>query len=241
MASIPVQHETLAKFLQNKEQYMQDMMQKLGHMHVQRVESLLKQLPFRFEPSRAREAAEGLVLNGEMLMVNAEGDDEDEEKINDIGTCYAEIRNVAVLLIQAPVKRKTNPLDVDKQSRDLQYKNFIKIHPSLNHENKTVHKEPILVVQSYEKMKTEIRSFIKKHGSRAIIASVFFIGHGTKKGLRFHERIPGNEVPLDTVIQDLQEIVKGNQSDMKQKGHAELPCKVELIFWAMFCPSVHPI
>ena len=241
MASIPAQNVTLAKFRQNEEQFLQEMMKKLGHMYVERVASLLKELPFGFEASRAMQVAEGLVLKGELLMSTARCDVKDKNKINDIGIDYSEILNVALLLIQSPVEKKTKPLEVDKQSRDLQYKNFIKIHPSLNKESKKVHKEQIIVVQNYEQMKSEILAFLKKFGSRAVIASVFFIGHGTKRGLRFHEHQPGNEVPLDTAIHDLQEIVKENHADMKQKGHAELPCKVELIFWAVFCPSTQPI
>ena len=230
MASITARDMTLAEFVQNQERHVQDMMDRLGRMHVQRAESLLKQRPFCFQPSTATKVAEGVVLNGEILMSNAEdSDDEDEANwINDIGSEYAQILRVAVLLIQAPVEEDTRPLEIDTESRDMQYKNFVKIHPELNQENPQIHKEPTKIVHNYKEMQTEILDFIMKYGSRAVIASVIFNGHGTENGLRFHKHEDGDEVPLDTVIEDLKNVVKANRSAL------ELPDTVELIFSQCF-------
>ena len=225
MASIPAQNIALAEFLQNEDRYTQENMDRLGRMHVQKAESLLKQRPFCFKASTATKVAEGVVLNGEVLMSNADESDEEDEAnwINDIGSEYAQILRVAVLFIQAPVGEETRSLETDTKSRDLQYKNLTKIHPVLNQEDRQVFKDT-KTVHSYEEMKAEILDFVKKKGSRAVTASVIFNGHGTEKGLRFHKHKDGDEVSLDTVTEDFQSFVKESRSAL------ELPKRGELIF-----------
>ena len=218
------------------------MMNKLGRMYVQWTESLIQQGPVCYEPSTITEIAEGVVFKGEVVYTNAEADDGEDgsNEINNMGANYARILNLALLLIQAPVKYKKS-LELDAKSRDLQYKNFIKIHPILNKENKKVHIEET-EVYSYDQMKKKISDFIKKHASRAIVASVFFNGHGNENGMCFNEHKPGTEVKLDTVIQDLQDSVKANRSALKlQSKKGELPGKVRLVFGQCFAHLYSPI
>ena len=241
MATIPDQHVTLAEFLQNEERYIQDTMNKLGRKYVQRAESLLQQVPFCYKPSMATQVANGIIFKGQVVHTNAEADDgEDESKgINNIGSEFSQILNLTLLLIQAPVKYKRS-LEIDAKARDLQYKNFIKLYPFLNQENKKVHIEDTKVY-SYDQMKKEILDFMEKHASRAVTALVFFNGHGNENGMCFDEHKVGAEVKLDTVIQDLQDTVKANRSALKSQSKDELPSKVELIFGQCFAHLYSPI
>ena len=222
MASKTAPHVTLAEFYQNEERFIQEKREQLERMYIQRVENTLEQ--FRFRPSTAKSIAEKVIRKGSTYKPNILPSEDETIQVNAITDEFKQILDVAVLFIQAPLedKDKNRLLQYDAKSRDLQYKSFIKRHPSLNKENQKVHTEE-KKVYDYEEMKKEILHFIKKHASRAIIASFFFNGHGTVNGNICFQK---NEAPLTTVIQDLKEVVKTNQSDSK----SQLPGSVEMIF-----------
>ena len=228
MASKPAQHVTLDEFYQNEERFIQEMREKVEKLYVQRVERILEQCHVR--PAIAKSLAEGVIRNGETYMSNAqECDDDETEQVDAIANEYRQFLDVAVLFIEAPLEHGKRTLKYDAKSRHLQYKNFIERHPSLKKENQKVHKEE-KKVEDYEEMKMEILDFIKEHASRAIIAPVFFNGHGTENGICFHKNKDGKDVPLQTVIQDLEEVVKATRS----ASELQWPGSVELIFCQCF-------
>ena len=221
MASKTAKHVTLAEFYQNEERFIQEMREKLERMYIQRVEETLEKYSVR--PSTAKRIAERVIRNGATYEPNADDDDNGTAQVNAIANEYEQMLNVALLFIQAPVKdeNKGKTLKDDVKSRDLQYNNFIKRHPSLNQK---VHKEERMVFD-YDGMKKVILDFIKEYTPRAIIVPIFFNGHGTENGICFQKKKDGNAVPLETVIKDFEEALP---------SASKWPGRVELIFCQCF-------
>ena len=161
----------------------------------------------------------------------------------------------AFLLISAPYEqdvryqKKTVKLteEAAKQQYRLEFRNYWKIHPhvamlqfpsldkldpSSNTHIFTYNTESILLqlssVYSYDEMKATVKGFMEENGSKAMVAHVYFNGHGarlndTQAQLTFKYPMKSNE-NLDTVQADMSNIL--NKSRVKLGR----PNKLNLVF-----------
>jgi hypothetical protein len=217
---------TLKEYLKQQERYLQEQRESWEIMHIERIKALLLEPPFSFSEEKATTSAKEMIrIQGYELLFNADDDDSKAqvESIYDIRTdCVNNLQySVAVLFINAPTKKYGLNYEDDEKSRDLQYKNFIELHPDLKQEDPKIYKRDQKVID-YDTMKKYIQEFLKGEGSKSFLASIFFNGHGSKEGLHLHNE--EKDIPLDIAITDIRHNWEKIRSDLG------LPKKLQIIF-----------
>jgi hypothetical protein len=146
-------------------------------IYINYVKNILTEVPFCYTDQMATSISEGIVTNGEMLMVNAEEDDEDEDKVDEMLDKLNEISEEFEDLVPETLLELRLDGDNAKEKREM-------LHSLYPVPTKHAHVQEKDAFQCSKALEA-IKQFLSGKGKLGVCASIALLGDWTEDGVVF--------------------------------------------------------